>query len=102
VDPQGSGSSGLGVNGNDIAAGTYELLLGEIEIQQAIRPTSLANLDLIAAGQRLSGAEIELVSMLSRESRLKAAIASIRDTYDYIYFDTPPSLGLLTLNALTA
>ena len=102
VDPQGSASSGLGVNGNDIAVGTYEVLIGEAQIQQAIRPTSLANLDILPSGQRLSGAEIELVSMLGRESRLKNAIAQVRDNYDYIYLDTPPSLGLLTVNALTA
>lgn len=102
VDPQGSASSGLGVNGNDVALGTYEVLLGESEIQAAVRPTSLANLDLVPAGQRLSGAEIELVSLLGRESRLKNALSRVRDSYDYIFLDTPPSLGLLTVNALTA
>jgi chromosome partitioning protein len=102
IDPQGSASSGLGVNGNELPATTYEVLLGEAEIKAAIRPTALANLDLLPAGQRLSGAEIELVSMLSRESRLKSALTNLRDAYDYIYLDTPPSLGLLTVNALTA
>jgi chromosome partitioning protein len=102
VDPQGSASSGLGINGNDVALGTYEVLLGESDIHQAVRATSLANLDLVPAGQRLSGAEIELVSLLGRESRLKNALARVRDSYDYIFLDTPPSLGLLTVNALTA
>jgi chromosome partitioning protein len=102
VDPQGSAGSGLGVNGNDVTLGTYEVILGEATAKQAIRPTSLANLDLIAAGQRLSGAEIELVSLLGRESRLKNALASVREEYDFIYLDTPPSLGLMTVNALTA
>jgi len=102
VDPQGSASSGMGVNGNDIASSVYEVLIGAAEMKQALRPTALANLDLVPAGQRLSGAEIELVSMLGRESRLKNAIATVRDSYDYIFLDTPPSLGLLTVNALTA
>ena len=102
VDPQGSAGSGLGVNGNDAALTTYEVILGEAEAKQAIRPTSLANLDLLPAGQRLAGAEIELVSLFGRESRLKTALAPIRDDYDFIYLDTPPSLGLMTVNALTA
>jgi len=102
VDPQGSATSGLGVVGNDVAKTTYEVLLGEAEAREAIRPTALANLDLIPAGQRLSGAEIELVSLLGRESRLKNAIGPIRDSYDLIFLDTPPSLGLMTVNALTA
>jgi chromosome partitioning protein len=102
VDPQGSASSGMGLNGNEIAQTSYEVLIGESDLKSAIRPTALANLDLVAAGQSLSGAEIELVSMLSRESRLKTALAPIRDDYDFIFLDTPPSLGLLTVNALTA
>jgi chromosome partitioning protein len=102
VDPQGSASSGLGVVGNDVAKTTYEVLLGESEARDAIRPTALANLDLIPAGQRLSGAEIELVSLLGRESRLKNALAPVKDSYDLIFLDTPPSLGLMTVNALTA
>ncbi len=102
VDPQGSASSGLGVNGNDVASSVYEVLIGAADMKTATRTTALANLDLVPAGQRLSGAEIELVSMLGREARLKNAIATVRDSYDYIFLDTPPSLGLLTVNALTA
>ena len=102
VDPQGSASSGLGVNGNDVASSVYEVLIGAADMKLATRTTALANLDLVPAGQRLSGAEIELVSMLGREARLKNAIATVRDSYDYIFLDTPPSLGLLTVNALTA
>ena len=102
VDPQGSATSGLGVSGNESPKTTYEVLLGDAEARDAVRETALANLDLLPAGQRLSGAEIELVSMIGRESRLKNAIAQIRETYDYVFLDTPPSLGLMTVNALTA
>jgi chromosome partitioning protein len=102
VDPQGNASSGLGVNGNDKPNSVYEVLIGAISVREAITPTALANLDLIPSGQRLSGAEVELVTMESRESRLKGAISELRDEYDYILVDCPPSLGLLTLNALTA
>lgn len=102
VDPQGNASSGLGINGNDKTNTVYEVLIGASSVREAITPTSLANLDLIPSGQRLSGAEVELVTIDGRESRLKDAIAELRDEYDYILVDCPPSLGLLTLNALTA
>lgn len=102
IDPQGNASSGLGINGNNSGAGTYEVLLGESEIPQAMVPTSLASLDLLPAGQRLSGAEVELVGMMARETRMKNALAKIRDDYEFILIDSPPSLGLLTINALTA
>ncbi|MCC6651929.1 MAG: AAA family ATPase [Candidatus Eisenbacteria bacterium] len=102
IDPQGNATSGLGINGNDQRATTYEVLIGQAEIQQAIMPTALASMDLIPAGQRLSGAEVELVGMMARETRLKSCLAKVRDSYDYIFIDSPPSLGLLTVNSLTA
>lgn len=102
VDPQGNASSGLGINGNDQKTTIYEVLLGEAELREAILPTMLANLDLAASGQRLSGAEVELVGLMARETRLKIALSKTRDDYDYILLDSPPSLGLLTVNALTA
>src|SRR6266850_1374925 len=102
IDPQGNASSGLGINGNDRLITTYEVLIGQHEMPAAICPTALANLDLMAAGQSLSGAEVELVGMMARETRLKSALGPVRDEYEFILVDSPPSLGLLTINALTA
>jgi chromosome partitioning protein len=102
VDPQGNASSGLGVNGNDQTTTIYEALLGQADMRQAIMPTALANLDLAPAGQRLSGAEVELVGLMAREGRLKNVLAEVRQEYDFIFLDCPPSLGLVTVNALTA
>lgn len=102
IDPQGNASSGLGINGNDTALSTYEVLIGQAETKDAIVTTALATLDLLPAGQRLSGGEVELVGVMARETRLKSALAMVRDSYDYILVDSPPSLGLLTINSLTA
>ena len=102
VDPQANATSGLGINGNDQKTTIYEVLLGNAELVDATMPTALANLDVAVSGQRLSGAEVELVGVMARETRLKHAIAKVRDQYDYILLDSPPSLGLLTVNALTA
>lgn len=102
IDPQGNATSGFGINGNDRRQSTYEVLIGQAEVHEAIVPTALATLDLMPSGQRLSGAEVELVGMIARETRLKTCLAKIRDEYDYVFIDSPPALGLLTINALTA
>jgi chromosome partitioning protein len=101
-DPQGNASSGLGINGNDLRHTVYEVLIGDAEVREAIIATALANLDLLPTGQNLSGAEVELVGMMARETKLKNCLAKVRDDYDFILIDSPPSLGLLTVNALTA
>ena len=102
VDPQANATSGLGISGNDQKSTVYEVLIGHAELAEAVLPTALANLDVAVSGQRLSGAEVELVGMMARETRLKQAVSKVRDQYDYILVDSPPSLGLLTVNALTA
>ena len=102
IDPQANATSGLGLQGNDAATTIYEVLLGEAEMEHAIQRDVLPFLDLVPAASRLHGAEIELVPMLSRERRLQRALESVRASYDFILIDCPPSLGLLTINTLTA
>lgn len=102
IDPQANATSGLGINGNSQRVGIYEVLIGSAEARTGILPTSLANLDIIPSASRLSGAEVELVGVLARETRLRNAISALRDEYDFILIDSPPALGLLTVNALTA
>ena len=102
VDPQGNASSGLGIEKDELDNTIYQVLIEELDACQAIRRTSYEGLSILPSNIELAGAEIELVSMISREGRLKRAISDIEDEYDFILFDCPPSLGLLTLNALTA
>jgi len=100
LDPQGNATSGCGVE--NYRATSYEVMLGTAKVEDAVIPTPIPYLDIISSDRRLAGAEIELVSQVSREQFLSHALSGVRDRYDFILIDTPPSLGLLTLNALTA
>jgi chromosome partitioning protein len=101
-DPQGNSSSGLGVDKRSIRRCIYDVVVNESPITSVIMRTNIANLSLSPATVQLAGAEIELVASLSREYRLKKALDAIKGCYDFIIIDCPPSMGLLTVNALTA
>lgn len=102
IDPQSNTTSGLGIDSKTVSNSVYELMIGSADIQETIRNTELDFLDLVPAHINLVGAEIEMIDREERERILKKAISSVRDKYDFIVIDCPPSLGLLTINALTA
>ncbi|WP_318506474.1 AAA family ATPase [Bacillus sp. T3] len=102
IDPQGNATSGIGIEKADVDQCIYDVLVDDLEASKVIKPTALDNLFALPATIQLAGAEIELVPTISREVRLKRALEEVKDQFDYIIIDCPPSLGLLTLNALTA
>ena len=101
ADPQGNATSGLGIT-KDVELSVYDILVGDTEFNETIQESAIKNLKVCPSNISLAGAEVELVSMLSREQRLKTKLDVIKDQYDYILIDCPPSLGLITLNAFTA
>ncbi|MDQ0233179.1 ParA family protein [Metabacillus malikii] len=102
VDPQGNATSGIGIEKAEVDHCIYDILVDDIDVKEVIKPTAVEKLDIIPATIQLAGAEIELVPTISREVRLKRALESVKHQYDYMIIDCPPSLGLLTINALTA
>ena len=102
LDPQGNATTGLGINGRNLDASIYDVILHDVPIEDVIEPTSLRNLFVVPATIDLAGAEIELVPVFSRELRLRRALENVTQDFDFILIDCPPSLGLLTVNGLAA
>lgn len=102
MDPQGNASSGVSINKHDVLLGLYEVLIGECALHDALHKTELSHLSALPANPNLVGAEIEMTGLVSRETLLQVALSKYLPDFDYIVIDCPPSLGLLTLNALTA
>ena len=101
TDPQGNATSGLGIT-KELELSVYDVLVGDTEMIETLQESNIKNLTICPSNISLAGAEVELVSMMSREQRLKTKLDEIKDNYDYILIDCPPSLGLVTLNAFTA
>lgn len=102
VDPQGNATSGLGVNKRDVQKSTYDMIIGSASAEEILLHTAFQNLDLLPSNINLAGAELEVSMLDNRESRIRRALAPLKADYDFIFLDCPPSLGLITLNALCA
>jgi chromosome partitioning protein len=102
IDPQGNTTSGLGIDKTEVRASIYDVVINDMPLAETAIPTCIETLFLSPSNIHLAGAEVELVSVISREMRLKSAIEEVKGQYDFILIDCPPSLGLLTVNALTA
>ncbi len=102
IDPQGNATTGVGADKENVESCVYDVLINSLPVEDVIIPSALENLDLIPATIELAGAEIELVSVADREKILKKALIEVKSRYDFIFIDCPPSLGLLTINALVA
>ncbi|MBO4733235.1 MAG: ParA family protein [Clostridia bacterium] len=102
IDPQGNTTSGYGINKNKLEKTSYQLLIGEAKAGETIIHTAFQNVDIIPSSIDLAAAEVDLIAIEHREARLKMALAPVREQYDYIFVDCPPSLGLITINALVA
>lgn len=102
ADPQGNTTSGYGINKKSVEFSSYNILNGTAKVNQTIIKTQFKNVDVIPSSMDLAAAEIELIEMENRQEKLKMALAAVRENYDYIFIDCPPSLGLITINALCA
>jgi len=102
VDPQGNATSGVGIEKNKLPSSIYHVLVDDLPAEEVVMRTSIDGLDIVPSTIDLAGAEIELMTRISREQVLKQALEPLKSRYDYIFVDTPPSLGLLTINCLTA